>query len=438
MSVPVPDHPFAARHAGQPIALPGSSDELVIALLEDEDIDAEQVIRHLARAWPSGVEINRYERLAELEAGVAGLTPDLIFCDLSVPDGRGIELLERVVGLAGPIPVVVLTSVDDPAMAPQALECGAEDYLTKGDYDVELLARTLRHSLARSRADQELRRVAADLRSANTDLEECLVVMAHDLRGPLRTGRLFAERLVAATRAGQDGEPIAAALNESLSRMDTMVERLQLLATLRDNRPTPGLNSLSAAVQQVEVDLGPDLDAAGGHFSVDVDGMVLIDRSLFEDLLRELAMNAIKYRSPDRPLQVRFAVENVSSTSIITVRDNGIGIAPEHRDRVFRLFERLHAEAGPASTDPNKPTMQNDLGRGSGSNGLGFGLASCRRIVELHRGSISLGAPPDGFGVEGRIVLPATPVGARPDESPPVVDSPSPRPMAQQANEGID
>ncbi len=416
MSVPAPDHSFAARHVGQPVALSGSSNGLVVALLEDQDIDAEQVIRQLPEAWPSGVEVNRYERLAELEAGVIGWTPDLIFCDLSVPDGCGLELLERVVGLAGPIPVVVLTSVDDPAMAPQALERGAQDYLTKGDYDVELLARTLRHSLARSRADQELRRVASELRSANTDLEECLEVMAHDLRGPLRTGRLFAERLVAATRAGQDGQPIAAALNESLSRMDTMVERLQLLATLRDDRPEPGLNSLSVAVQRVESDLRPDLDAAGGCFSVDVDGLVLIDRSLFEDLLRELAQNAIKYRSPDRPLQVRFAVENVSSTSIITVRDNGIGIAPEHRDRVFRLFERLHADAGPASADPTKPTNPNDLGRRSGSNGLGFGLASCRRIVELHRGAITLGAPPDGVGVEGRIVLPATPAGDWPDD----------------------
>ncbi len=422
MSVPVPDHAFTAQHAHQPVARPGSAGGLGIALLEDQDVDAEQVIRHLARAWPSGVEVDRYLRLAELEAGVVERTPDLIFCDLSVPDGRGVDLLERVVALAGPIPVVVLTSVDDPATAHRALELGAQDYLTKGDYDVELLARTLRHSLARARADQELRRVASDLRSANTDLEECLEVMAHDLRGPLRTGRLFAERLVAATRAGQDGEPIAAALTESLSRMDTMVERLQLLATLRDDRPKPGLHALSVAVQQVESDLGPDLDAAGGRFSVDVDGLVLIDRSLFEDLLRELAMNAIKYRSPDRPLEVRFAVENAPSTSVVTVRDNGIGIAPEHRDRVFRLFERLHADAGPASADPANPTDPSDqagpsgFGRGSGSNGLGFGLASCRRIVELHRGSISLGAPPDGFGVEGRIVLPATPGGDWPED----------------------
>jgi len=412
----VPDHSFPAPPVRQPVALSGSAGELVVALLEDQDIDAEQVIRQLDEAWSSGVDVVRYERLADLEAGAIGLTPDVIFCDLSVPDGRGIELLERVVALAGPTPVVVLTSVDDPDLAPSALERGAQDYLTKGDYDVELLARTLRHSLARSRADQELRRAASDLRSANADLEECLEVMAHDLRGPLRTGRLFAERLVAATRAGQDGEPIAAALNESLSRMDTMVERLQLLATLRDDRPEPGLNSLSATVQKVESDLGSDLDAAGGRFSVDVDGMVLIDRSLFEDLLRELARNAIKYRSPERPLEVRFAVENASSTSTITVRDNGIGIAPEHRDRVFRLFERLHADAGPASADPTKATKPNGFGRGSGSNGLGFGLASCRRIVELHRGSISLGVPPEGIGVEGRIVLPATPSGDWPDD----------------------
>ncbi|MEL6983659.1 MAG: response regulator, partial [Actinomycetota bacterium] len=324
-----------------------AKDGLTIALLEDQDVDAEVVTRRLDQAWPAGVELERYERLADLEAALTTGQPDIVFCDLSVPDARGIGLLERAVAAAGPVPVVVLTSASDPGLSIAALERGAQDYLVKERYTVEELARTLRHSLARSRADDALRRAAAELQSANAELEECLEVMAHDLRGPLRTGRLFAERLVHATRSGNDGEPIAAALDASLSRMDTMVERLLLLATLREARPAPEPRPLSAVVEQVAAELGPALDTVGGRFHVDADGEVVIDPGLFGDLLWEMAQNSIKYRSTERPLEVRFAVRNDGDATIITVRDNGIGVAPEYQDRVFRLFERLNSDAEP-------------------------------------------------------------------------------------------
>lgn len=390
------DHPVGSGRRPSSAPLPGC---LEIALLEDEDVDAEAVTRRLSDAWMAGVEIHRYERLVELEAGLAERQPDIVFCDLAVPDARGIEVLERAVAAAGPVPIVVLTSAADPGLAEDALERGAQDYLAKERYTVEELARTLRHSLARSRAEDALRRAATELQSANAELEECLEVMAHDLRGPLRTGRLFAERLVHATRSGDDGEPMAAALDASLTRLDTMVERLLLLSTLRDARPDPKPQQLSAVVEQLSEGLGPVLDTIGGRFQVDADGEVLIDRSLFEDLLWEMAENSIKYRSSERPLEVRFSVENHGEASVVTVRDNGIGVAPEHQDRVFRLFERLHSDA-----EQSRPPDQRS---GSGASGLGFGLARCRRIVELHQGSIRLVSPPDGIGVEGRIVLPA-------------------------------
>lgn len=391
------DHPVGPGR--QPFRAPSKQDRLEIALLEDQDVDAEAVTRRLGQAWTAGVEIRRYERLADLEVGLTERRADIVFCDLAVPDARGIEVLTRAVAAAGAIPIVVLTSASDPGLAVEALEQGAEDYLTKERYTVEELARTLRHSLARSRADDALRRAATDLQAANAELAECLEVMAHDLRGPLRTGRLFAERLVHATRSGDDGAPMAAALDASLTRMDTMVERLLLLSTLRDAKPNPEPQRLSAVVEQVAEELGPELEAVGGRFHVDADGDVVIDHSLFRDLLLELAGNSIKYRSSERTLEVRFAVEPDGDDAVITVRDNGIGVAPEHQDRVFRLFERLHSDAEPDRDHDDPP--------GSGASGLGFGLARCRRIVELHQGSIRLISPPDGIGVEGRIVLPA-------------------------------
>ncbi len=366
-------------------ALPVDDTSLRVALLEDDEVDVMAITRGLSAAWPSGVDVRAFDRLADLENGLRRLHPDVIFCDLAVADGYGIDLLRRVVAFAGPTPVVVLTRSDDPAFPVLALEAGAQDYLFKGAYDAELLGRTLRYSMARSRSDEAVRQLAFELKVANADLEECLGIMAHDLRAPLRTGRLFADRLVALTDPGDGARPVAAALDASLDRMEAMIERLLRLATLRDGDLHPVDEQLSAAVSDATADLLADPDLGQARVEVVRDGVVRADPALLRALLRELVQNCIRFRSPDRPLVVRIATEALGSTSSITIGDNGVGLAPEYRERVFRLFERV---------DPSR-------------DGLGFGLALARRIVELHRGTIALGAPADGPGLESRIRLPA-------------------------------
>lgn len=385
MAVTDPSDLWSAPRSTRRGELASSAGPLRVVLLEDDDIDAQQFTRLLDKAWPDGVDLRRFEQLADLEAALADWAVDVVFSDLSVPDGYGIPMVEQVVAAAGTAPVVVLTGAEDPSFPVQALEAGAQDYLSKGAFDVELLSRTLRHSMARSRADEALRQLAFDLQVANADLEEYLGIMAHDLRAPLRTGRLFADRLLAAWRRGDEGERLAEALDANLGRMEAMIERLLWLSSLRDGALDPIEEPLSAAVDDVAADLYADLAEVGGTFEVERDEIVRVDRVLFRELLRHLAQNSIKYHCPDRSLVVRFGARTVGSTTTITVRDNGIGIDPEYRARVFRLFERI---------DPER-------------DGLGFGLAFSRRIVELHRGEISMATPPEGVGIEGRIVLPA-------------------------------
>ena len=85
--------------------------------------------------------------------------------------------------------------------------------------------------------------------------------------------------------------------------------------------------------------------------------------------------NAIKYRSPDRALVVTISCRSDDGNWIISVGDNGIGIAPEYLERVFGIFQRLHA-------------------RGS-VDGTGIGLALARKIVEHHGGRLWVESEPD-------------------------------------------
>ncbi len=148
-------------HAGSGDDTASRHGALRVVLLEDDDIDADVIARQLTRAWPSGVEIRRATRLSELEAALvdraadpavdaaADPVADIVLRDLSVPDGHGIDLLERAVAAAGPIPLIVLTAADT-AMAAKALERGAQDYLaaianehSANRYGLEILRRDI-------------------------------------------------------------------------------------------------------------------------------------------------------------------------------------------------------------------------------------------------------------------------------------------------------
>ena len=101
--------------------------------------------------------------------------------------------------------------------------------------------------------------------------------------------------------------------------------------------------------------------------------MVSGDETQLRHLMQNLVGNAVKYRNPDVVPDVTVSAEREHNDWIIRVRDNGIGIAPEHHESIFAPFRRLHGENIP---------------------GTGIGLALCRRVVDLHGGNIWLDSKP--------------------------------------------
>ena len=97
--------------------------------------------------------------------------------------------------------------------------------------------------------------------------------------------------------------------------------------------------------------------------------------------------NAVKYRSHDRPCQIRISAEQHGDEWLLTVDDNGIGVEQEYADRIFSIFQRLH--------------LREQYG------GTGIGLALCRKIVDFHHGRIWLAEKPDP-GARFQLTLPQT------------------------------
>lgn len=358
---------------------------LDVAVLEDDAVDAELLCRKLRQAWTSDVRVSIFSELAELEEALRTACPDVVFCDLGLPDADGIEVVERVVSSAGVAPVVVLTGNDDPTIPLRALRSGAQDYLAKDSLVAESLARALRYALARSFAGGQIRRVAAELQEANGELDQYAGIVAHDLRAPIRTARLFTDRLKTAIIAGDDPIPMTSFLESSLERIESLIERLLRLAKLRNETLAIEGIQLSALVEAIGVYILADLEQAEASLEVRSDGVVRADPLLLQELILNLVHNSLKYRHPQRSPEISFSLVDRGDEVEIVVADNGIGIEPEFRERVFELFERF------------------DSGQ---SEGLGFGLAFCRRVADLHGGSLEAIDPPSGVGAAFRLIVP--------------------------------
>ncbi|MDP1891584.1 MAG: ATP-binding protein [Gemmatimonadaceae bacterium] len=229
-----------------------------------------------------------------------------------------------------------------------------------------------------------------ELERSNAALNEFASVASHDLQEPLRKILSFGERLELAA-----GPALDAASTEHLSRMmgaalrmRTLINDLLLYSQVSTHIQAFAPTDLSGVARDVLADLETAVADAGARVEVGALPVIDADALQMRQLFQNLLANAIKYRRPDVPSQVRLSAERTDAQHcIITVADNGIGFHQDHADRIFRMFERLH-------------------GRGQ-YDGSGIGLAICRKIVERHRGTIAA-ASSAGQGATFTVTLPVT------------------------------
>jgi light-regulated signal transduction histidine kinase (bacteriophytochrome) len=223
-------------------------------------------------------------------------------------------------------------------------------------------------------AEQERKRlesVRQALQRSNDELRQFAYVASHDLQEPLRTVAGFTELLVERFRAqaGAEAEEFVGYVVEGVQRMSSLIrDLLEYSHTGVSNGLPSQPNSAEAALDEVLFVLSASIQESGATITHDPLPEVWLESRSLVQLLQNLIGNAIKYRS-ERPLQIHVSAEAPGEDWVFSVRDNGIGIATEYKDRVFGIFKRLHGREIP---------------------GTGIGLAICQRIVEWHGGRIWL------------------------------------------------
>lgn len=315
----------------------------------------------------------------------------VIVLDIRMPglDGLDTAALVRRIERSKHTPIIFVTALDTEMQ--ECYEAGAVDYLlkpfrpevlrSKVKVFVDLFLKTeqIRQQAERLRVleHREQERKLSELEDVRRELDGFAYTVAHDLRSPLRAMTGFSEALLEEYSATLDstGRDYAHRILDSARRMDALIQ--DLLAYSRLSRgeivlqPVP----LGPVMRDILSLMAPELRERRACVKVEEPlPSVSAHPVLLTQILTNLVSNAIKFIGAGVDPEVRIRAESTGDLVRLWVEDNGIGIAPEHHERIFRVFERLHLQE-------RYP-------------GTGIGLAIVRRAAERLRGQTGVESEP--------------------------------------------
>lgn len=266
--------------------------------------------------------------------------------------------------------------------------------------DVEVYAgpvavnrRTYVHAIVTDVTDRknfqaELEKMAERLARSNADLQQFAYVASHDLQEPLRTVVSYLQ-LIEATYGDlldDEGREFIGYAVDGGRRMQRLIRDLLEYSRLETRAKPFATVALSRAVEAALADLAVAIKDADAEVKVieplpEVQG----DEGQLIRLFENLIGNAVKYRHQDRKPEITIRAHQAGETWVLSVSDNGIGIDKRFFERIFMIFQRLHAHGE--------------------YEGSGIGLTICKRIVERHAGTLWVESEP-GRGSTFRFTLP--------------------------------
>jgi signal transduction histidine kinase len=237
-----------------------------------------------------------------------------------------------------------------------------------------------RMTAAIAEKDAQLRTRAAELARSNTELEQFAYIASHDLQEPLRMVvgyvQLLEKRL--GGRLDADTREFMGYAVDGALRMQSLIEDILAYSRVSSQAQPPAPVDSAAALQEALDRLASRIAETGAEISSQDLPLVMADQAQLVQLFQNLLSNAIKF-CRDRAPRVRVEAVQAAGRWRFTVTDNGIGIEPEYRAKLFVIFKRLHGRRE--------------------FPGTGIGLAICKRIIERHGGEIGIDSASDGGSV---------------------------------------
>ena len=230
----------------------------------------------------------------------------------------------------------------------------------------------------RRRAEEDLARKVEELARSNAELEQFAYIASHDLQEPLRMVATYTQLLAERYRGRLDENAdkfIGYACDGAL-RMQTLIQDLLTFSRVGRNCDARIPVDCNALMPEILQSLGPAIRESGAVITHGKLPVLPANRSQMTQILQNLIGNAIKFRGEEPPA-ISVQAEQSGEQWTFSVSDNGIGIAPEHAENIFVVFQRLHTR--------------------SEYPGNGIGLAICKKIIEQWGGRIWV-EPQTGHG----------------------------------------
>ena len=341
---------------------------LHVLIIDDSPEDRETSKRLLRKAHTGRI------LFAEAEEGEEGLRlaqeapPDCILLDYDLPDLTGLEFLERLPRPTGrcAIATVMLTGQGDESLAVQAMKRGCQDYIAKSTLTPEAVHRAVSNAI-------EKVRLQCRIEDQQRELEEFTYSVSHDLKAPVVSIQGFVNLLIR-----DEQESLSDPARQYLSRILANCERMEsLLADLLELSRIGRIEEdwkeldLRKAVEQIFANLAPHALEKG--ITLRTEGAwptVMVRQRRIIQAFTNLIDNAIKYSDEGSRVYVR-GVRN-DDRVLLSVQDEGRGIAPDHLPRIFERFYRV------------------DKARSRRLGGTGLGLAIVKHIALAHGGDVAV------------------------------------------------
>lgn len=228
----------------------------------------------------------------------------------------------------------------------------------------------------RDRAETDLAQRTTELARSNAELQQFAYVASHDLQEPLRMVASYTQLLERRYKGklDADADEFIHYAVDGAHRMQRLIRDLLEYSRVGAGNKPFELTDCKIILERVIKNLETAIQESGGRVTYDTLPSVEADATQLTQLFQNLIGNAVKFRGTDAPA-VHVSAKREGTAWVFSVRDNGIGIAPEQSERIFSIFQCLHDRT-------EYP-------------GTGIGLAICKRIVEYHGGNIWVESKPD-------------------------------------------
>ena len=303
--------------------------------------------------------------------------PDLILLDVMMPDITGFDAAQilKKDPETTHIPIIFLTALNNPSDLVHGFQVGANDFLTKPFNKEELVVRVF-HQIKLVAATRIIQRQNAELRATIGNRDKMYSVIAHDLRSPMASIRMVLNLVAASASPEQIGQEMYDLLDKANKESEDVHDLLDNL--LKWTKSQTG--RLNVVLQDLDLnDIIPgvvdifEMIAQNKHIKLNYQGsassvIVTADNDMLKTVVRNFMSNAIKFSPENATIDIILSTEG--DFAKVSVRDHGVGIAPERLSSIFKKGETTYGTGG--------------------EEGSGLGLQLCQDFATKNGGSCTV------------------------------------------------